>query len=132
MKMVTLRNALTRIASMRSELSDALADTALEVFYRVYQSPEIARKGEHTIQHVMSWLDTADGRDLPPSPPVDVLDDLAMCAEPAFAQVQQWLRDGNPRLKGIALSALVRRFYSPRQPESQRSEFIDKLWIVQL
>ena len=124
-----LRDALTRLAAMRGELSNALADTALEALYRIYQGPELARQAERTTQRLMTWLVAAEGAGQAPSPPAEVLDDLALAAPAVFARVEEWLHGKDRWRQVIALSALVRRLYSPKQPEGHRSELIGERWV---
>jgi acetyl/propionyl-CoA carboxylase alpha subunit/acetyl-CoA carboxylase carboxyltransferase component len=124
-----LRDALTRIAAMRGELSNALADTALEALYRIYQGPELVRQAERTTQRLMSWLVAAEGAGQAPSPPAEVLDDLALAASTVFARVEEWLHGKDRWRQVIALSALVRRLYAPKQPEGHRSELVNDRWI---
>jgi acetyl-CoA carboxylase carboxyltransferase component/biotin carboxyl carrier protein len=126
---VALRDALVRVANMRGEITNALADTALEAHYRAYQGVELARQAESTTRDLERWLAAAEGSGLSPSPPAEVLEDLALAPAAVFARVEEWFgaRDRWKRL--VALSAYVRRLYAPRKPDAHRSELVDERWI---
>ena len=72
-----MRDALMRIAAMRGEISNALADTALEAHYRAYQGVEMARYAESTTRDLERWLAAAESAGQTPSPPAEVLEGLA-------------------------------------------------------
>ncbi len=124
-----LRDALVRIAAMRGEISNALADTALEAHYRAYQGADLARQAESTTRHLERWLADAESAGQAPSPPAEVLEDLALAPAAVFARVEDWFRAGDRWKQVVALSAYVRRLYAPRKPESHRSELVDGRWI---
>jgi acetyl/propionyl-CoA carboxylase alpha subunit/acetyl-CoA carboxylase carboxyltransferase component len=124
-----LRDALVRLAAMRGEITNALADTALEAHYRAYQGVELARQAESTTRDLERWLAAAETAGQTPSPPAQVLEDLALAPDAVFARVEEWFRSSDRWQQVIALSAYVRRLYAPRTPESHRSELVEGRWI---
>ncbi len=109
-----LRDALERIAAMRGHVPNALADAAVEAIYLVHQRPVLESYAEQTTQQVETWL-AQGGANLTSSPD---LDDLALAPPGRFSQVLQWVHDADQRRRSLALSALVRRLYAPRQAET--------------
>jgi acetyl-CoA carboxylase carboxyltransferase component len=126
---LALRDALVRIAAMRGEITNALADTALEAHYRAYQGVELARQAESTTRDLERWLAAAESAGQTPSPPAQVLEDLALAPSSVFARVEEWFRSSDRWKQVIALSAYVRRLYAPKKPSSHRSELVDGRWI---
>jgi acetyl/propionyl-CoA carboxylase alpha subunit/acetyl-CoA carboxylase carboxyltransferase component len=124
-----LRDALIRIAAMRGDVSNAVADTALEAEYRIYQGVEMQRQAESTTRRLETWLAAAENAGQTPSPPAEVLDDLALAPMSVFARVEEWLRAPDRWKQVIAVSAYVRRLYAPRKSEAHRSEILDGRWI---
>jgi acetyl-CoA carboxylase carboxyltransferase component len=124
-----LRDALIRIAGMRGEVSNALADTALEAEYRTYQGAELAAQAESTTRRLERWLAESEGGAQAASPPAEVLEDLALAPQEVFAHVTEWLSSSDRWKRVVALSAYARRLYAPRKPESHRSEVIDGRWV---
>jgi acetyl-CoA carboxylase carboxyltransferase component/biotin carboxyl carrier protein len=124
-----LRDALVRIAAMRGEVSNAVADTALEAHYRAYQGVEMVRHAESTTRDLERWLAVAESAGQTPSPPAEVLEGLAIAPAAVFARVEEWLRSADRWKRVIALSAYVRRLYAPKKPQSHRSELIDGRWV---
>ncbi len=109
-----LRETLDRIVAMRGHVPNALADLAVEAVYLIYQRPMLERYSEQTTQQVESWL-SQEGADLSSAPD---LDDLALAPPGRFSRVLGWFHDENPRRRSIALSALVRRLYAPKQVQA--------------
>jgi acetyl-CoA carboxylase carboxyltransferase component/pyruvate/2-oxoglutarate dehydrogenase complex dihydrolipoamide acyltransferase (E2) component len=126
---LALRDGLMRIAAMRGEITNALADTALEAHYRAYQGVELAQQAESTTRDLERWLAEAESAGQTPSPPMQVLEDLSLAPAAVFARVEEWFSSSDRWQQVIALSAYVRRLYAPRTPESHRSELIDGRWI---
>ncbi|MDH5671542.1 MAG: ATP-grasp domain-containing protein [Myxococcales bacterium] len=124
-----LRDALLQLAEMRGEVSNALADTALEAYYRGFQAPELARQIESTTRQLDQWLSHAEGDGQTPSPPAAVLEELSLAPRSVFRSVEAWLHSEDRWKQVIALSAFVRRLYSPRAPERHRSELRDGRWL---
>ena len=124
-----LRDALVRIAAMRGEISNAVADTALEAHYRAYQGVEMVRHAESTTRDLERWLAVAESAGQTPSPPAEVLEGLAIAPAAVFARVEEWLRSADRWKRVIALSAYVRRLYAPKKPQAHRSELIDGRWV---
>jgi acetyl-CoA carboxylase carboxyltransferase component len=77
----------------------------------------------------MTWLVAAEGGGQAPSPPAEVLDELALAAPAVFARVEEWFHGKDRWRQVIALSALVRRLYAPKQPEGHRSELVGDRWV---
>jgi acetyl-CoA carboxylase carboxyltransferase component/biotin carboxyl carrier protein len=124
-----LRDALVRIASLRGEVSNALADTALEAEYRAYQGAELAAQAESTTRRLERWLAESEGVGQAGSPPAEVLEDLAIAPPEVFARVTEWLSSTDRWKRVVALSAYGRRLYAPRKAESHRSEVVDGRWV---
>ncbi|HMI94248.1 MAG TPA: carboxyl transferase domain-containing protein, partial [Polyangiales bacterium] len=124
-----LRDALIRIAALRGEVSNALADTALELEYRAYQGVELARQAELATRSLELWLASAEVAAQAASPPSEVLEDLALAPSSVFARVTDWLSSADRWKRMVALSAYVRRLYAPRRPDAHRSEQLDGRWI---
>jgi acetyl/propionyl-CoA carboxylase alpha subunit/acetyl-CoA carboxylase carboxyltransferase component len=124
-----LRGALARLGEMRGEVSNALADTALEASHRAFQGRELALQAERTTRRLDDWLEAAETEGQTPSPSVDVLDELAIAPPSVFRRVQEWFRSDDQRKRVNALSVYVRRLYAPRRPERHRSEFHEGHWI---
>ncbi len=109
-----LREALERIVGMRGHVPNALADSAAEAVYLIFQRPLLEKYAEQTTQQVENWL-SQEGADLSSSPD---LDELALAPPGRFSRVLGWFNHRDPRRRSIALSALVRRLYAPRKVES--------------
>ena len=124
-----LRDALIRVAALRGEISNALADTALELEYRAYQGVELARQAEQATRSLEAWLASAEVATQAASPPADVLEDLALAPSGVFARMIEWLSSGDRWKRMVALSTYVRRLYAPRRPEAHRSEQVEGRWI---
>jgi acetyl/propionyl-CoA carboxylase alpha subunit/acetyl-CoA carboxylase carboxyltransferase component len=124
-----LRSALIRIAALRGDISNAVADTALEAHYRIYQGVEMQRQAESATRRLEGWLAAAESAGQTPSPPAEVLDDLAVAPMSVFARVEDWLRASDRWKQVIAVSAYVRRLYAPRRNEAHRSEAAGGRWI---
>jgi len=121
-----LADALGRIARMRGQLPDALADAAIEADDRIFQGPGIERDAERTSQVVESWLAVASAEEKPAGPPTDVLLELAAAPRRVFERVGHWIGSAEVARREIALAAHVQRAYAPRVPISQSVEVVDK------
>ena len=114
---------------MRGDISNAVADTALEADYRIDQGASMQRQAESTTRRVESWLLAAENGGQAPSPPAEVLEDLALAPESMFARVEEWLGAADRWKQVIALSAYVRRLYAPKKSSAHRSELVEGRWI---
>ena len=126
----TLQRMLERIAAMRGLVSDALADGAIEAGDALFRLPELERDAARARREVEAWLAAAE--ETPTAPPGDVLAHLAAAPREVFDRVGRWLSDPDPRRRGIALSAHLRRLYGgvvPRRHASSRRAIfaIDRL-----
>jgi acetyl-CoA carboxylase carboxyltransferase component len=117
-----LRSALLRLASLRDMVSNALADNALEAHYRIFQRPALARHEEQTARRLESWLTAAEAQAATASPPAEVLVELSAAPATLFARVLEWLHESDRHRRAIAVSALLRRFYAPKQPSVHVAE----------
>jgi acetyl-CoA carboxylase carboxyltransferase component/biotin carboxyl carrier protein len=117
-----LGSALLRIASLRDMVSNALADNALEAHYRIFQRPALARSEAETARRLERWLTAAEAQAAPASPPAAVLDELCSAHGTLFARVLDWLHESDRHRHAIAVSALLRRLYAPKQPSQHASE----------
>lgn len=117
----SLERALNRIAEMRGELPNALADSALEAGYRAFQAQEVEQAGERTTQRLEDWVELGDGDDSVDKGlalPDQVLSELSVAPRAQFHEVQAWLGVEDARRRAIALGAFLRRLYVPRQYKS--------------
>jgi acetyl/propionyl-CoA carboxylase alpha subunit/acetyl-CoA carboxylase carboxyltransferase component len=126
---LSLRDALVRIAAMRGDVSNAVADTALEANYRIQQGLEVQRQLESSTRRLDEWLASAERSGQTSSPPAEVIEDLAIAPSAVFARIEDWLRSTDRGKQLIALSAYVRRLYAPRKSEAHRSELVEGRWI---
>jgi acetyl-CoA carboxylase carboxyltransferase component/biotin carboxyl carrier protein len=117
-----LRVALMRLAGLRDMVSNALADNALEAHYRIFQRPAQARHEEQTARRLDTWLKAAEAQSAPASPHAAVLVELSAAPFSLFARVIDWLHESDRNRLAIAVSALLRRLYAPRQPSTHVSE----------
>jgi acetyl/propionyl-CoA carboxylase alpha subunit/acetyl-CoA carboxylase carboxyltransferase component len=107
-----LRDALERLADLRGQVPDTIADAALEATYMIFLRPELNLATERTSQRLEAWLTSAETSTS--EPPEPVLSDLAVTPPRLFRRVEPWLWEGDLRRKAIALGAFVRRVYAPR------------------
>jgi acetyl/propionyl-CoA carboxylase alpha subunit/acetyl-CoA carboxylase carboxyltransferase component/multidrug efflux pump subunit AcrA (membrane-fusion protein) len=117
-----LREALTKIASLRDMVSNAIADNALEAHYRIFQRPALARQAAQTAARLEAWLTAAESQTTTTSTPAAVLAELSSAPAPLFARVAHWLHGEDRQRRATAVSAVLRRAYAPKQPISQVSE----------
>ncbi len=118
-----LREALGRIATLRDMVSNAIADNALEANYRIFQRPALARQAAQTAARLENWLTAAESQSTATtSTPAAVLAELSAAPAPLFARVAHWLHGDDRQRRATAVSAVLRRAYSPKQPISQVSE----------
>ncbi len=122
-----LEHALARIAGMRGLVTDAVADTAADASYVIFERPRMERLAERTSSELEQWLATAEAR--PSRPPDEVLAHLADAPRPIFDRIGRWLADPDPRRRAIAASAHLRRLYSPLQPVRHESELGAEGWF---
>lgn len=116
-----LRLALTSVGTMRGQVPDDVADAAIDAAYTIFERPELSRQAERTSRGVERWLKHSDE-----AIEEQVLADLALAPAGVFRQVKGWLWEAPPRQRGIALSACVRRNYSPKQPVVMRTRRISE------
>jgi acetyl/propionyl-CoA carboxylase alpha subunit/acetyl-CoA carboxylase carboxyltransferase component len=131
-----LRNGLLRLASLRDMVSNALADNALEAHYRIFQRPALARHEEQTARRLESWLTAAEAQSATASPPAAVLVELSAAPATLFTRVLDWLHESDRHRRAIAVSALLRRVYAPKQPsvhvaEPVNGQTIDRLQFAE-
>ena len=118
-----LVGALNRIARMRPQVSDAVADAALEAAYVIFQRPGIEERAQRSSASVEQWLATAE-RDLV-APPGDVLLEVAASPRLVFERVGRWIAGPDSNRRAIALAAHVQRRYAPKVPEAYRAVRVD-------
>lgn len=104
-----LQQALSAIAALRGHVPNQLADSVTEAIYLIYQRPQLHQIAERTTKQLELWLN-----DDSPNPAAPDFTSLALIPSGRFRQVLKWLSDDNPRRRGIALAASVRRLYTPR------------------
>ena len=118
-----LARALNRIARMRPQVTDAVADAALEASYVVYQQPGIEDRAKRSSRTVEEWLAAAEV-DLV-VPPTGVLLEVASSPRVVFERVGRWIAGEDSNRRAIALAAHVQRRYSPSTPEAYRAVRVD-------
>ena len=118
-----LARALTRIARMRPQVTDPVADAALEASYVIFQQPGIEERAKRSSSSVEEWLAAAE-MDLV-APPSGVLLEVASSPRLVFERVGRWIAGEDPNRRAIALAAHVQRRYAPRHPEAYRAVRVD-------
>jgi acetyl/propionyl-CoA carboxylase alpha subunit/acetyl-CoA carboxylase carboxyltransferase component len=110
---IELKDALVRIATLRGQVPDSIADAVSSASYRIFQRPELERAIDHTTQRLERWLGQADTETVPPE---HVLRDLAVAPIRRFRMIEGWLSEAHPLRQAVATAAYVRRLYVPRLP----------------
>ncbi|MFI5395061.1 MAG: carboxyl transferase domain-containing protein [Candidatus Binatia bacterium] len=134
-----LAKALARIARMRGQVPDALADAAIEAQHVIFEAPTLERQHARRGQPLSAWLTAAEASFR--EPPEAVLRQLAAAPRAVFARVEGWFDDTDPRRRAVAVMATLRRLYPAsvplagvvpprRQAAVQRIEFPDGRVIV--
>ncbi len=118
-----LARALNRIARMRPQVTDAVADAALEAVYVVYQQPGIEDRAKRSSRTVEEWLAAAEVDLI--APPTGVLLEVASSPRLVFERVGRWIAGQDSNRRAIALAAHVQRRYAPRVPEAYRAVRVD-------
>ena len=118
-----LARALNRMTRMRPQVTDAVADAALEAAYVIYQQPGIEERARRSSRKVESWLAAAEV-DLV-APPADVLLEVASSPRLVFERVGRWISGTDANRRAIALAAHVQRRYAPSRPEAYRAVRVD-------
>ncbi|MCP4908573.1 MAG: ATP-grasp domain-containing protein [bacterium] len=118
-----LARALNRIARMRPQVTDPVADAALEASYVIFQQPGIEERAKRSSSTVEEWLAAAEV-DLV-APPSGVLLEIASSPRLVFERVGRWIGGEDPNRRAIALAAHVQRRYAPSRPEAYRSVRVD-------
>lgn len=115
--------ALHRIARMRPQVTDAVADAALEASYVIFQQPGIEERARRSSSSVERWLAQAEV-DLV-APPTGVLLEVASSPRLVFERVGRWIGGEDSNRRVIALAAHVQRRYAPIIPEAYRAVRVD-------
>jgi acetyl/propionyl-CoA carboxylase alpha subunit/acetyl-CoA carboxylase carboxyltransferase component len=118
-----LARALNRIVRMRPQVTDSVADAALESVYVVYQEPGIEDRAKRSSRAVEEWLAAAEV-DLV-APPTGVLLEVASSPRLVFERVGRWIGGVDSNRRAIALAAHVQRRYAPSTPEAFRAVRVD-------
>jgi len=118
-----LARALTRIARMRPQVTDTVADAALEAAYVAFQQPGIEERAKRSSSTVEDWLAAAEV-DLV-APPSGVLLEVASSPRLVFERVGRWISGSDSNRRAIALAAHVQRRYAPSTPEAYRAVRVD-------
>jgi len=118
-----LARALNRIARMRPQVTDTVADAALESAYVVFQQPGIEERAKRSSSTVEEWLSAAE-MDLV-APPAGVLLEVASSPRLVFERVGRWIGGSDDNRRAIALAAHVQRRYAPSTPDAYRAVRVD-------
>ncbi|MBI3767537.1 MAG: biotin/lipoyl-binding protein [Deltaproteobacteria bacterium] len=106
-----LANALRRIAAVRSLVSDALADAAIEAVDVIFEHPAREHRAELAARRIAPWLSGSAAAETT-VPPIDLLLDIAAAPRDVFDRVGRGVADADPRRRGIAVLAHLLRFYA--------------------
>lgn len=118
-----LASALNRIARMRPQVTDPVADAALEASYVIFQQPGIEERARRSSSSVEEWLAAAEMD--PVAPPSAVLLEVASSPRLVFERVGRWIGGDEPNRRAIALAAHVQRRYAPCRPVAYRAVRVD-------
>ena len=110
----SLSEVLARIARLRPQVSDVVADAALEVTYLAFLKPGIERRAARVSGEVERWIAAAEHQ--PTAPATHVLLEVAAAPRSVFDRVGQWISSEDAARREIALAAHTQRRYSPRIP----------------
>ncbi|MBW1882751.1 MAG: hypothetical protein JRJ58_04440, partial [Deltaproteobacteria bacterium] len=118
-----LARSLNRIVRMRPQVTDSVADAALEAVYVIFQRPGIEERARRSSKNVEEWIATAEVELR--APPGDVLLEVASSPRLVFERVGKWIAGEDSNRRAIALAAHVQRRYAPSRPEAYRSVRVD-------
>lgn len=118
-----LARALNRISRMRPQVTDTIADAALEATYVIFQQPGIEERAKRSSSTVEEWLALAEMDAV--APPGDVLLEVASSPRMVFERVGRWIGGEDSNRRAIALAAHVQRRYAPNAPEAYRAVRVD-------
>lgn len=118
-----LAKALNRIARMRPQVTDPVADAALEASYVIFQQPGIEARARRSSRSVEEWLAQAELDVV--APPSGVLLEVAASPRLVFERVGRWISGDDPNRRAIALAAHVQRRYAPARPQAYRAVRVD-------
>ncbi len=118
-----LATALARIARLRPQVSDAVADAALEAAYVTHLRPGIEGRAARVSGEVERWIAEAEHEIT--VPPTSVLLEVAAAPRAVFDRVGQWISSDDVTRREIALAAHTQRRYSPRVPSVFRAAVVD-------
>ncbi|MCR9094387.1 MAG: ATP-grasp domain-containing protein [bacterium] len=118
-----LARSLNRIAGLRPQVTDPVADAALEAAYVLFQQPGIEARAKRSSRSVEEWLAQSELDVV--APPGDVLLELASSPRLVFERVGRWIAGEDPNRRAIALAAHVQRRYAPSRPEAYRAVRVD-------
>jgi acetyl/propionyl-CoA carboxylase alpha subunit/acetyl-CoA carboxylase carboxyltransferase component len=119
----TLARSLARIARLRPQVGDIVADAALEASYLAFLQPGIERRAARTSAGVDEWLASAETELT--VPPTQVLLELAAAPRPVFERLGHWIELDDPARKEIALAAHTQRRYAPQIPLAYRTAVVE-------
>ncbi len=108
---------------MRPQVTDPVADAALEASYVIFQQPGIEERARRSSRSVEDWLSQAELD--PVAPPSGVLLEVAASPRAVFERVARWIGGDEPNRRAIALAAHVQRRYAPARPEAYRAVRVD-------
>lgn len=112
-----LAKALARIARLRGQVPDALADAAIEAQHFIFEAPALERQYARRGEPLDAWLTAAEAAFR--QPPETMLRQLAVAPHAVFARLESWLNDPDPPRRNAAALALLRRVYAPRVPTAR-------------
>jgi acetyl/propionyl-CoA carboxylase alpha subunit/acetyl-CoA carboxylase carboxyltransferase component len=124
---VQLAAAVDGLIRMRGLLTDAMADTAIEAKFVIFEKRKVELQAEQSSKQLSAWLDETERA--PTTPSANVLLEVAAAARRVFDRVGSWIKAPDPGRLNIALAAHVQRIYAPRRPQGHMSIRAEDTWI---
>jgi len=115
-----LRDALGRIAAMRGQVPDTLADAATELRHTLFDAPALEARLAASTRALEERLEAAGARAA--AIPQPLLLELADAPRRLFDRVGRLVASRDPARRAAALAAHLRRLYTPWVPESHAAQ----------
>jgi len=115
-----LRDALLRIAAMRGQVPDTLADAATELRHALFDAPALETRLAASTRALEERLEAAGARTA--AIPQPLLLELADAPRRLFDRVGRLVASRDPARRAVALGAHLRRLYTPWVPESHAAQ----------
>jgi acetyl/propionyl-CoA carboxylase alpha subunit/acetyl-CoA carboxylase carboxyltransferase component len=114
-----LRETLARIAALRGQVPDSLADLALDADAAVVERAALEKDSGRTARTLERWLAAGPAPVLPPD---DLLAAIALAPPRCQREIEGWLDEApeDSRRRALGLAAYVRRLYAAPKPRAHR------------